>query len=217
MQKLFKVIVKQLCISLLILLALEAAVIGSGLQHSVGRWLQVKDQPGIVDPDWIVVLGGGGIPSETGLIRCYYGAEAWKQYPDATCIVSLPADGDPETSSVGLMKQELIMRGVPESKIEMETNALNTRQQAKFIADMFGEAFTKSRVVIVTTPYHLRRSFNSFRDVGCTEVGVMSASSIGAEADFGGGGFFRYTIWGILEGQAVILRELVALAWYKVS
>lgn len=216
-KKILKTVFKQLFISLLVLLGLEVLVIKSGLQTRVGRWLQVKDQPRMVDPDWIVVLGGGGIPSETGLIRCYYGAEAWKQYTNATCIVSLPTDGDPETSSVGLMKQELMMRGVPESKIKMETKALNTHQQAEFIADMFGDAFTGGRVLVVTTPFHLRRSFNSFRAVGCTELGILSAASTGAEANFGGGTFFRYTLWRILEAQAVILRELVALGYYALT
>jgi len=208
---------KQFVMSLLLLLFLEVLVIGSGFQREIGRWLQVKDLPAMTNPDWIVVLGGGGIPSESGLIRCYYGSTTWKKYPEATCIVSLPADDDPEVSSVGLMKKELLMRGVPEEKILMETKAVNTRQQAQFLMEQFGETFQTGRVMLVSSPFHLRRAVTSFEQAGCEQVGVLSAASIGAEADFGAGTFFRYTLWGILEDQAVILRELVALTWYRIS
>ena len=37
----------------------------------------------------------------------------------------LPADGDPEMSEVGAMKRELVLRGVPASRIRMEHEGQN--------------------------------------------------------------------------------------------
>jgi len=87
-------------------------------------------------PDYIVVLGGGGIPSESGLMRTYYGAKAAKQFPKAIIIVALPGDIEDSLSSVNQMKQELIVRGVAPERIMLEDSGMNTRAEALFVKEI---------------------------------------------------------------------------------
>ena len=41
-------------------------------------------------PDFIVVMGAGGMPGAEGLMRCYYAAEMANHYPEAKVIIALP-------------------------------------------------------------------------------------------------------------------------------
>lgn len=165
------------------------------------------------EPDVIVVLGGGGIPSESGLIRCYEGAVAARKHPRARVIVSLPADGDPETTSVGRMRDELVMRGVDRERILLETRARNTREQALRVAGMLEHSSPRS-VMVITSEYHVRRSVLAFRRAGLPTVG-RKAAVIGPEADMGSNLRLRYAFWHNLSNGVNLARELVALAVYK--
>src|SRR5437763_1586943 len=109
-----------------------------GLPDAFVGWLTGRNEPIRNPPQYLVVLGGAGIPSEPGLIRAYYAAEYGKDLTNAMFIVALPADGDPDTSSVGRMRDELVMRGIPKDRILMETRGLDTHQQAVNIADLLG-------------------------------------------------------------------------------
>lgn len=181
----------------------------------VEAWLEVPDTGNVVAPKYIVVLGGGGIPSDTGLMRTYFGAAHSIAHPEATVIVALPADESPEISSVGRMRDELVMRGVPPSSILMETRGRNTHEQAVEIREMLGAGALTATVHIVTDRTHLRRSVLAFRKVGFEQVSGIGTYSTGAEADIGPGAFLRYTLWSNLQLQVRILRELIAAVLYK--
>jgi uncharacterized SAM-binding protein YcdF (DUF218 family) len=194
---------------------LQIALATPLLDGLVERWLLVADAGAIEDPRYIVVLGGGGIPSDTGLMRTYYGAQHSMAFPDATVIVSLPADEDPDTNSVGRMRDELIMRGVPASSIMMETRGRNTREQAARIHAMLGPGAIDDPVHIVTERTHLRRTLLCFRKAGFTRVFGIGTYNTGAEADIGYGTFLRYTLWSNLQLQIRVFREMIATAMYK--
>jgi len=82
-------------------------------------------------PGVIVILGGGGMPSESGLMRCWYGAKAANYFYNAKVIVALPGDTTDSLSSVNLMKKELVLRGVLAERISFEAAGTNTRAEAK--------------------------------------------------------------------------------------
>lgn len=187
------------------------------------------------EPTLIVILGGGGIPSESGLMRSYRGAEAALAYPDCTVVIALPADGDPETSSVGLMKKELVMRGVDASRVRLEHDGRNTREQALLVAGMYSDSLTQERVLLVTTQAHVRRSFLTFQKAGFMHIGATSAYDESAEADMVlkgsdvGGRFqelphsiegnltLRYQFWHRIDYLQKSARESLALAYYLVK
>jgi uncharacterized SAM-binding protein YcdF (DUF218 family) len=87
-------------------------------------------------PDYIVVLGGGGMPSESGLMRCWYAARVADRFSRAMVIVALPGDTADPNSSVNGMKNELILRGVAPERILFEDSGTNTRAEALFVRNL---------------------------------------------------------------------------------
>lgn len=187
-----------------------------GVPAGVARWLACAAETNTVPPRIVVVLGGGGIPSESGLIRTYYAAELREKHAGLQYVVSLPSDGDPSTNSVGRMRDELVLRGVPVKSIRMEFAALNTHEQAINIAKLLGPAALTSEVRIVTSSLHLRRSLGCFRRAGFTHARGTGAVNTGAEADPGQGTLLRYAFWANLVSGVDCLREGCALLVYKV-
>jgi uncharacterized SAM-binding protein YcdF (DUF218 family) len=168
-------------------------------------------------PRYVVVLGGGGIPSESGLIRTYYAAAMGTNWPHATFVVSLPSDGDPATNSVGRMRNELVMRGIRASAVKLECRSFDTHEQAVNIARLLGGGALKDPVLLVTSSYHVKRALLCFRRAGFEQVACIAAAGIGPEADFGGGVQLnlRYAFWANLQTEVDFAREIVALVYYR--
>jgi uncharacterized SAM-binding protein YcdF (DUF218 family) len=154
-------------------------------------------------PDAIIVLGGGGMPSESGLMRCWYAAKAANHFPHAKVIVALPGDTADRLSSVIGMKKELILRGIAGDRIILEDSGANTRAQAmnikKIITD-YGLRITEcppplppppvgggerggGSILIVTSPEHLYRAVLTFRKAGFTRVDGLPAFEATIESD----------------------------------
>ena len=198
-----------------------------GIPGRWSLWLSGEDLQLAKPPQTIVILGGGGIPSASGLLRTYYGARAAEENRRATCIVSLPAYGDPETGSVGRMRDELVMRGVPARRIWMEHAAFNTHEQAVNIRQMLGERALNDPLLVVTCSYHVRRAVLCFKKQGFSNVGGRAAHNVAAEDDLGpdalrnqplpvtAGLNLRYGFWHNLEYSIRFIRELVALTAYR--
>lgn len=87
-------------------------------------------------PDYIVVLGGGGMPSASGLMRCWYAAKAADRFPRSMIIVALPGDTADPGSSVNGMRDELILRGVAPERILFEDSGTNTRAEALYVKQL---------------------------------------------------------------------------------
>jgi uncharacterized SAM-binding protein YcdF (DUF218 family) len=187
----------------------------AGPPRPLVEWLTGENLNPPKEPRYIVVLGGGGIPSGTSLLRTWHAARFGNGLTGTTFIVSLPADATPDISSVGRMRDELVLRGIPASAIQMETRGLNTHEQAVNVAKMMSPDHSNEPVVIVTSGFHMRRSLLSFRKAGLTNVDGLFAYSIGAEADLGPNMWLRYSVWGNRAHEADIARELAGLVVYK--
>jgi len=70
------------------------------------------------------------MPSESGLMRCWYAAKAAGYFPHSKVIIALPGDTADSLSSVIGMKKELIIRGIAPERIMFEDSGTNTRAQA---------------------------------------------------------------------------------------
>jgi uncharacterized SAM-binding protein YcdF (DUF218 family) len=181
-------------------------------------------------PDYVVVLGGGGIPSESGLMRCFYGAAAAAEFPEAPVIVALPEKPGETNTSLERMCREMQMRGVAESRLMVEDSGRNTREQALNIRDMLGGRFEERSLLIISSPEHLRRSVMTFRKAGFEDVGARAAWNralqedlnledvdLGgniAAPDVGGSMFLRYIFWDRMVYLHRSSRELIAIAYY---
>jgi uncharacterized SAM-binding protein YcdF (DUF218 family) len=208
----------------------------TGMPWRAYEWLATDSYKLDGEPDYIVVLGGGGVPSKSGLVRAYRGAEMARLYKKAPVIVALPEDSPAMTNAAQMMKAELILRGVPAKRIVMETKGRNTREQAVNVARMINADPRDAWVLIVTSPSHVKRALLTFRKAGFAYVAGLAATeeSIeasvalstpggGAQSDQGMGGgsiggnvVLRYSFWNNLAYEVDVARELTAMAYYRI-
>ena len=181
-------------------------------------------------PKYIVVMSGGGIPSESGLMRTYATAKMAHEYQDAKIIVTMPGDTADTTSSCYLMKKELMIRGVDGGRVIFENKGTNTRSQAIEVQKIIKENVP---TLIVTSPEHMYRSIKTFQKIGLTNIGGESAFSKPVEVSFvfddedlggnssvpniGNNTQLRYQFWGHMKLQIIVYREYCAIAFYKIK
>lgn len=178
-------------------------------------------------PDYIIVLGGGGMPSESGLMRTYHASKIAENHLSANIIIALPGDTTLDGSSVSLMKQELCTRGIDAERINFENEGTNTRMQALKIAQKIPN---NSKIIIVTSPDHMYRACKTFQKVGlkyaCGKPAFEKAIevSIEIEEELGGNNYltsmgnskqFRYQFWNHIKYQNLVYREYLAIFYYK--
>ena len=125
------------------------------------------DHPG---PTHILIMGGSGIPGESGLTRTYYGAQAAAQYPDATVLVAMPFSAAQSDASRAYL-DELKLRGVSAGRMHILDGGHNTREQAVRLAETLVDCTNEVRVLIVTDAEHIRRTAACIREA-CKEEGV---------------------------------------------
>jgi uncharacterized SAM-binding protein YcdF (DUF218 family) len=182
-------------------------------------------------PEFIVVLGGGGMPSESGLMRTWYAAKVGNHFIQSKIIIALPGDTVDSLSSVCQMKEELVLRGIASNRILFESQGTNTRAQALNIASL--RVTRIASLLIVTSPEHLYRAVLSFRKAGFIKVDGVPAfeTAIESELSFndrllGGKKWLpsigknitiRYQFWTQLHYEQMILREWLAIVFYKLS
>lgn len=197
---------------------------------SVFEWLGDDGKRLAGDPEYIVVMGGGGIPSESGLIRTYAAAEAASKYPKARVVVAMPGVVTDTNSAVAKMKAELVLRGVAKTRVMAEDKGRHTREQAVNCFKLFAASNRQPAVLIVSSTEHVRRCLLSFRKAGFTNVAGRAAMAEAVETDLrfetaelkdkpvpdiGNNLLLRYRFWTNLELEAKCLHEFVALLYYK--
>jgi len=143
----------------------------------------------------------------------------------------MPTDGLPGTSTAEGMRDELVLRGVERARIRLETQGRNTREQAVEVRTLLAP---EARVLLVSSAEHLRRARLAFLRAGFPEVHAAPAVESHREArrrfdpppagmpaptpfptDLGPHLAFRYAFWNQQIYLLESLRELTALAWYK--
>jgi len=189
-------------------------------------------------PEFIVVLGGGGMPSESGLMRTWYAARLGNHFFRSKVIIALPGDTVDSLSSVYKMKEELILRGISGKRISFESLGTNTRAQALNIASSritrYALRVTRdASLLIVTSPEHLYRAVRTFRKAGFLLVDGCPAfeTAIESELSFddrllGGKRWLpaigknitvRYQFWTQLHYEQLVMREWLAIVYYKLN
>jgi uncharacterized SAM-binding protein YcdF (DUF218 family) len=204
-------------------------------------------------PEVIIVLGGGGMPSESGLMRTWYAARIGNHFLRSKIIIALPGDTADSLSSVYQMKEELVLRGISGNRISYESLGTNTRAQAMNIFKVISNIDQRvlkyeypdklhnsssiqhpaSSILIITSPEHLYRAVRAFRKAGFLLVDGAPAfeTAIESELSFddrllGGKRWLpsigknitvRYQFWTQLHYEQLILREWLAIAYYKLN
>lgn len=193
------------------------------------HWLGTSKSKLKWKPQAIVLLGGGGMPSESNLIRSWFASRAAAHFEDAWLIIAMPGNENDSTSTPFLMKKELILRGVNPERILFESKGTNTRSQALSCREIISRHYS---ILLVSSPEHMRRAVLSFQKAGFEKVNALPAFEDGAEADFsfdddllgedkplvpdiGQNLQVRYQVWTHLKYEIQITREMAALFYYR--
>ena len=131
-------------------------------------------------PDFIVVLGAqvqGDGPSLTLKKRLDKTLEFLQAHPDRTVIVSGGQGPDEAHTEASVMAQYLLAHGADASQILEEPQASNTRENLLFSAKLAEAAgFDTSRVLIVTSDFHMCRAKYIAKTLGMEPYGLSSGT-----------------------------------------
>ncbi|MDB3887440.1 YdcF family protein, partial [bacterium] len=222
--------IKYIVISLGILFILMLVLSFTSLPFWGYYYLSYPDKKLNKNPEYIVIMSGSGIPSESGLIRTFYGAEAANKFPAAKIVIAMPGKINDSTSTIQKTKEELILRGVLPQQILFENKGTNTRSQALYSKEIIP---LNANILIVTSPEHIYRTVKSFEKVGYRNCSGSAAFEKNNEASFAykddqfGGNTIvpnigknrqlRYQFWNHLKYEILICREYTAIAFYKLK
>jgi len=193
------------------------------------HWLGTSRSELKQQPKTIILLGGGGMPSQSNLMRSWYTGQAAASFPFAKVIIAMPGELSDSTSTPQKMKKELVVRGIKPALIGFENEGTNTRAQAIHCK---GIIKLQDPILLVTSPEHMRRAVLCFQKAGFERVNALPAFENAAEADFrfaddelGGNTLLvpdvgqsmnmRYQLWNHLKYEILIAREMLALGYYK--
>ena len=194
-------------------------------------------------PSHILVMGGSGIPGESGLSRTFFGARAAHLYPDADVLIAMPLDTNESFASRAYL-DEFRLRGVAAERVRILANGRNTREQALRMAEILAGKTNLFHVLIVTDTTHIRRTAACLRKA-CALKGVavhldgMPAFQLSIEdpvefvardlddhespapaaraviPDIGASLNLRYNLWVNLSYTQAAWREYSALLYYR--
>ena len=129
-------------------------------------------------PDFIVVLGAqvqGDGPSLTLKKRLDRTLEFLQANPDKTVIVSGGQGADEAHTEASVMAQYLLARGAQPTQVIEEDQASNTRENLLFSAALAkARGIDTSRVLIVTSDFHMCRAKYIARTLGMEPYGLTS-------------------------------------------
>jgi uncharacterized SAM-binding protein YcdF (DUF218 family) len=182
-------------------------------------------------PDYIVVMGAGAMPGGAALMRCHYAALAAKSFPKAQIIITMPAAAGDFLNSTGYeMYQQMALYGIAPDRFRFETKGTNTHTQACSIRLMHGITINDV-LLIVTSPEHIYRSVQTFSKCGFTNVSGLPAFQAAFDTKLlldpderdkvitqpDRNVSLRYNVWNYLKLEIDVLREYVAIAYYKIK
>jgi uncharacterized SAM-binding protein YcdF (DUF218 family) len=193
------------------------------------HWLGTSKAELKWEPEIIVLLGGGGMPSESNLMRAWFAGQAASSFPKADVVIAMPGDISDSLSTPQLMKKELVLRGIKPNQIIFENEGTNTRAQALHCKNKLD---TTRSILLVTSPDHMRRAVLCFQKAGFEKVNALPAFENATEADLvfnddelggrktvapdlGHNIQVRYQVWNHLKYEITFVREMLALAYYK--
>jgi uncharacterized SAM-binding protein YcdF (DUF218 family) len=181
----------------------------------------------------IVLMGAGGYPSNDVLMRLWYTNRIASEHPQAKILIATPGYITDSTSTVFKTYEHLTQMGIDSSRIVIEPKGLNTRHQALKVYQMYKQNMFNEPLAIVSSPTHSYRAVKCFEKVGFETVCAYPTMEIMLETDLrfrkkelGGrkmipitthSVFMRYKFWDYLQYEIEVLREYIAIVYYKIN
>lgn len=190
--------------------------------------LALRKQKLKAEADYIILMGGDGMPSPSGLMRTYFAANAAIENPNAKIIIALPYNEDDKDSllQLKLIEEELILKGIDSTKIMYEPFGFNTRSQAENIHASINN--NNSNVLIVSSPEHMYRAIKTFEKIGFNNVGSLPTFEFPPDEDklkskkkkdkkkFQNLAL-RYNMWSYMQYEIIVFREYIAISYYWIK
>lgn len=184
-----------------------------------------QDTTQVFEPQHVIMMGGAGMPSAGNLMRLYYTASVATYYDCPVTIVH-PYD------SICHAKMDIFLenQGVM-GMIIHDTIGTNTRSQVLGLAENYPELLD-TKIIVITSPEHLKRTVKCFNKVGFQEVRGIAAyeGTVDFELSLQNqilkgkesipnveSTKLRYTFWNYLKLEIDTYREYFALFYYKIK
>ena len=143
--------------------------------------LDGRDNAPEEDVPFVVVLGAqthGDRPSRTLRERLDLAAEYLEAHPAARLIVSGGQGADEAYTEASVMAKYLNARGVDESRVLLEEQASDTRENLEFSRTLAqAHGMRTDRVLIITSDFHLCRAKYLAKKLGMEPYGLASRTS----------------------------------------
>jgi uncharacterized SAM-binding protein YcdF (DUF218 family) len=168
----------------------------------IGYYLSPQDQ--LTKADAIVAISGGDTAART--------KEAVRLYQEgyAPRLIFSGAALDPNSpSNAQAMAGQAEAAGVPLSAIALDETAANTRQNASGVAAIVSKNQYRT-IILVTSPYHQRRSSLVFHRALGPGVAIINHSTVDQD-------WRRSHWWATPTSQALTMAELQKVAYELVS
>lgn len=136
------------------------------------------------EADYLIVLGAkvnGTKPSHILEKRIEKAYEYWKEHPQCQLIVSGGKGLDEGISEAECMKNRLVSMGVPEKQIIMENRSTSTKENLVNSMEKIeneGLAPEQTKVIIVTTDFHVFRAVSIAKKLGYQKVEGLASTQI---------------------------------------
>lgn len=145
-------------------------------------WGAYRNAPEVAPDANLVVLGGlikGGKPVPTLASRLNVAAELWRTSPERTIVVTGGPTLDDEVTEADAMARWLTTEeGIPQERIILEPEALNTEQNLAYSnAALQHAGLADHQLCIVSSDYHLYRALTIARRMGLDPIGVPAPTA----------------------------------------
>jgi uncharacterized SAM-binding protein YcdF (DUF218 family) len=110
--------------------------------------------------------------------------------------------------------QFLQILGIPDSNIIIESNSLDTRENAVFSKKMIQQQGAEASVLLITSAWHMRRAEACFQKVGFKTLDTFSTDPFSGRI-ITSWNYYLFPNTTILEAWRILIKEWVGFAIYK--
>jgi uncharacterized SAM-binding protein YcdF (DUF218 family) len=210
-----------LTLGLLVLAALSFSAVADPLIKPLETWYPpLLNTSTLKDVKWVVVLGGGHASSPTlppnaqignsSLARLVEGIRIYRELPGSKLLLSGGAVFDPVPEAV-TMAAVARMLGVSPDDMVLESQSMDTGQQAKFVQGIVQD----DRCVLVTTAIHLLRAMLVFEQKGLKPIPAPTEFEYWIRKENSPNQFFPRAVE--LRKVEAAVHEYLGLLWARVT
>ncbi len=122
----------------------------------------------------------------------------------------------PDHKEAAILKKYLVSIGVPDSCIIIENESKNTRENALFTKRIVDSLHINSKILFVTSAFHMRRGIGCFNKAGITNIRPWPADRYSGKRKFGIDHCFIPNIEA-MSSFSLLIHEISGYFIYKIS